>query len=103
MYSAIDPAGQRRSISFSRASAASEDVRIVATTSSTLVTATARPQRICERSRALRNSKAVLRATTISLKSIKFVKNERSVNCSGLPPFKANMLQPKEVCIGVNR
>ena len=52
-------------------------------------------QRICERSRAFRNSKAVRRATTISLKSIKFVKNERSVNCSGRPPFNASILQPK--------
>ena len=103
IYSAIDPAGHRRCISFSRASAASEEDLIVATTSSTLVTATARPQRMWERSLALRSSKAVRRATTISLKSMKLVKKDLKVNCSGLPPLSASMLHPKEVCIGVNR
>ena len=45
MYSAMSCAGQRRVINFSRASAASADPRIVATTSSTFDTATAKPHR----------------------------------------------------------
>ncbi len=45
---------------------------MVATTSSTFDTATARPQRMWLRSRALRSSKAVRRATTSSRKSMKW-------------------------------
>ena len=103
IYSAISCAGHRRVISFSLASAASAEERMVATTSSTLETATAKPHKIWLRSRALRNSNATRRATTSSRKSMKFVRKERSVNCSGRPPFKASMLQPKDVCIGVKR
>ena len=71
----MSAAGQARVISRSRASAGSAEARMVATTSSTLVTATARPQRTCARSRARRSSKAVRRATTSSRKAMKAVRN----------------------------
>ena len=99
----MSAAGQRRSISRSRASAGSAEARIVATISSTFETATARPQRMWARSRALRSSKAVRRATTSSRKATKWTRKSRSVSCSGRPPFSASMLQPKLVCIGVKR
>ncbi len=99
----MSSAGQRRVISRSRASAGSAEERMVATTSSTFDTATARPQRTWLRSRALRSSKAVRRATTSSRKVMKCVRKSRSVSCSGRPPFSASMLQPKLVCIGVKR
>ena len=94
-------AGHRRDISFDLASAGSAEVLIVATTSSTFDTATANPHRIWLRSLAFRKSKAVLLATTSSLNFIKLVRKFRSVNCSGLPPLRASILQPKLVCIGV--
>ena len=102
IYSRISLAGQLRCINFSRASDASDDALIVATISSTLETVTASPQRIWLRSRAFLNSNAVLRATTSSRNAIKFVRNVRSVSCSGRPPLRASMLQPKDVCRGVN-
>ncbi len=76
---------------------------MVATTSSTLVTATARPQSTWLRSRALRSSNAVRRATTSSRNLTKAVRNARRSSCSGRPPLSASMLQPKCVCIGVKR
>ena len=68
---------------------------MVVTISSIFVTATAKPHKMWLRSRAFLNSNAVRRATTSSRKSIKEVRNRRRVNCSGRPPFSANMLQPK--------
>ena len=96
-------AGQRRSISRARAVAGSGLARMVATTSSTFSTATARPHNTCARSRALRSSNAVRRATTSSRKSRNADRMVRNSICSGRPPFSASMLQPKWVCIAVKR
>ena len=79
----MSAAGQARVISRSRASAGSAEARMVATTSSTLETATARPQRMWARSRALRSSKAVRRATTSSRKAMKAVRKRAQVELLG--------------------
>ncbi len=64
-------AGQSRAINCSRAVAASGAARISAITSSILATATARPTKMCPRSRALVRSKRVRRVTTSSRKVTK--------------------------------
>ena len=99
----MSAAGQRRVISFSRASAASAEARMVRTISSTLETATARPHRIWLRSRAFFSSNAVRRATTSSRKVMKWLRKSRSISVSGRPPFKASILHANEVCMGVKR
>jgi hypothetical protein len=91
---AMSWAGQRRVISRSRASAGSAEARMVATTSSTFDTATARPQRTWLRSRALRSSNAVRRATTSSRKVMKWLQEIAQGQVFGRPPFSASMLQP---------